>query len=101
MNFTIEEEKMITKLRKQQKWWKYGRIGGIILGICFLALLVWNYRFGCCIMVAPYGILALWCIQMIMYGIENWAGRPELCLLLKLLEEKKNENSQHQEATEK
>lgn len=84
MQFTEEEKKMIAWLRQQHESWRSVRM--IILISSMLSALsaawdIFNTGFGAqplvLIVIAAYGT---------SYTVGSWAGRPEISLLLKLVE---------------
>ena len=86
MEFSNEEKKMIRWLRRQHENWRSTRlilliscIGLVGLSVCFWLRGETSWHYMPLFFVAIYGL---------SYTLGSWAGRPEISLLLKLLEEK-------------
>lgn len=87
MHFTTEDKKMIVWLQKQHENWRSVRV--IILGSSALCLAFAVLEF----FQRGYGALPLLLLVIAMYGasytLGSWSGRPEISLLLKLIEAEK------------
>jgi hypothetical protein len=92
MEFTADELKMLSLLKGQHAGWKRVRI---IILVCSLGLLLLG------IIRALYSspeidLCAILLVGLsargLSYCIGGWAGRPEISLLLKLVEEHRNES---------
>lgn len=84
MQFTKEEKKMLAWLRQQHEGWRSVRVIILtcsILCALFAALDIFRAGFGVhpffLILIAGYGA---------SYTLGSWSGRPEVSLLLKLVE---------------
>jgi hypothetical protein len=84
MKFTNEERQMITWLRKQHEGWRSVRM--IILVASLLCAAFAAHE----ILQSGFGALTILLIVIAAYGasytLGSWAGRPEVSLLLKLVE---------------
>ena len=84
MQFSDDELKMVRWLRRQHAHWRSTRIIILVSSMALLALAAWHYFRGTShslplvlFLVAVYGL---------SYTLGSWAGRPEISLLLKLIE---------------
>ena len=91
MEFTTDELKMLSRLKVQHAGWKRVRI---IILVCSLGMLLLGIR-------ALYSSPEMYLCAILLVGlaagglsycIGGWAGRPEISLLLKLVEERRNED---------
>jgi hypothetical protein len=92
MEFTTDELKMLSRLKAQHAGWKRVRIiilvcsfGLLLLGLVH-ALDTSSEMWLCSILLV--GLAA----RGLSYCIGGWAGRPEISLLFKLVEEHRNED---------
>lgn len=84
MKFTNEEKQMIAWLRKQHEGWRGVRMIILVGSLLCAAFAAWEiFRSG-------FGAMPLLLFIMAAYGMSytlgSWAGRPEISLLLKLVE---------------
>lgn len=84
MQFTNEEKKMIAWLRQQHEGWRTVRMIILVASVLCAVFAAWDiFRTG-------YGAQSLLLIVIAAYGasytLGSWAGRPEVSLLLKLVE---------------
>ncbi|GHU09529.1 hypothetical protein AGMMS50225_10550 [Betaproteobacteria bacterium] len=84
MQFTEEEKKMIAWLRQQHEGWRSVRIIILIASMMCALFAAWD------IFKTGFGAHPLVLIVIAAYGasytLGSWAGRPEVSLLLKLVE---------------
>ncbi len=84
MQFTNEDRKMIAWLRKQHEGWRSVRIIILVASLLCGAFAVQEF------LKHGFGALPLLLILIAAYGtsytVGSWAGRPEVSLLLKLVE---------------
>ena len=89
MEFTKEEFKMIAHLKRQHAGWKSTRVIILIssLGLIAFGISLWN--------TSPPSLILFWGLASgcLSYCLGGWAGRPEVSLLLKLVEERQKQNS--------
>ncbi|MGV3681347.1 MAG: hypothetical protein ACO1PM_16725 [Acidovorax sp.] len=85
MQLTEQEQKMVSHLRKQHNGWRTNRVVIVVAAVIMLGQgirLVWSGQ-------SDLGIL--YCalsFGFFSYTLGSWTGRPELSLLLRLIEEK-------------
>jgi ATP-dependent Clp protease adapter protein ClpS len=84
MQFTNDEMKMIRWLRTQHAAWRLVRVIILVSSLLSLGLAAWLFWFGdlsgiaiTSVVVAVYGL---------SYTLGSWSGRPEISLLLKLVD---------------
>lgn len=84
MEFTNEEKKMIAWLRQQHEGWRSVRMIILMSSVLCASFAAWEiFRTGLgaqsllLIVIAAYGA---------SYTLGSWAGRPEITLLLKLID---------------
>ena len=86
MQFTEKEKKMIRWLKLQDQQWHTTRVitlvGSILIGI--LAIFAFTSGNSFFAGISLFGMSA----YGLSYTLGSWSGRPEISLLLKLLEEK-------------
>jgi hypothetical protein len=84
MQFTDEEKKMIAWLRQQHEGWRSVRMIILVASVLCALFAVWE------IFKEGFGAQPLLLIVIAAYGasytLGSWAGRPEVSLLLKLVE---------------
>jgi hypothetical protein len=84
MQFTNEERQMIAWLRKQHEGWRSVRMIILVASLLCVAFAASE------IVQSGFGALPLLLIVIAAYGgsytLGSWAGRPEVSLLLKLVE---------------
>ena len=88
MEFTKEEFKMIAHLKRQHAGWKSTRVIILIFSLVMIGfgISLWNTS-------PPSSILFLGIASgSLSYCLGGWAGRPEVSLLLKLVEERQETN---------
>lgn len=85
MQFTNEEKQMIAWLRKQHEGWRGVRMIILVASLICAAFAAWE------IFHSGLGALPLLLILIAAYGtsytLGSWAGRAEISLLLKLVED--------------
>ena len=84
MDFTPDEEKMITWLRRQHLGWRTTRMITLVTSLlsgCFAAWDFFTVGFG----ALPL-IFLLVAVAGLSHTVGSWAGRPEVSLLLKVVE---------------
>jgi len=91
MEFTRDELKMISLLKIRHAGWKRVRI---FILVCSLGMLLLGVR---ALYTSPEMLLcSILLVGMaaggLSYSIGGWAGRPEVSLLLKLVEERQKEH---------
>ena len=84
MELTPNEQRMLRRLRQQHQNWTGIRTITLIctIGLIVMALLAWREG-------APWYSLVLWAgliSGLLSYTIGGWYGRPEISLLLKLID---------------
>jgi hypothetical protein len=87
MEFSKEEERMISWLRRQHENWRSTRAIILIVSVGLIGLsglLWWQGE-------TPWHYLLLFVIAVygLSYTLGSWSGRPEISLLLKLIEERR------------
>jgi hypothetical protein len=84
MDFTPEEEKMISWLQRQHAGWRTTRIITLVASALAGCISAWEF------FSAGFGALPLLLLVVATFGLSHtlgsWAGRPEISLLLKLVE---------------
>lgn len=87
MQFTDDDQKMIDWLRKQHAAWPAIRMIILVSSLLTAVLLGWLLLSGSegdpVGVFGLYAVLAAWGLS---YSLGSWAGRPEISLLLKLVE---------------
>jgi hypothetical protein len=88
MNLNEHEKSMLTWLRKQHDNWKSTRVIIAIGAIILLGGAVWGiYEKYSIYSIVPWIALGAYCLS---YSVTCWSGRPEISLLLKLMEDHSN-----------
>jgi hypothetical protein len=84
MQLTPEDKKIVASLRKQHNGWKTGRFVILIVHSILFAIALWELKTksepaaGAALLgISAYGL---------SYVLGAWHGRPEITLLLKLVE---------------
>lgn len=90
MDFTESELRMLKKLRLQHKGWKTTRVIILCGSLIALAYALWRIVRG--EVDASHIILFGLASAGLSYSLGGWSGRPEVSLLLKLVEAQRNED---------
>ena len=84
MRFTDDEKKMIDWLRKQHEGWRVVRVIILVSSLVSAMGAAWEF------FTTGFGALPLLLMVAAAYGasftLGSWAGRPEISLLLKVIE---------------
>jgi hypothetical protein len=87
MEFTKEEQKMIEWLRNQHKGWRTTRMITLVAScMCGVFAIFELIKGG-----SQWLVLGLICSYGTSYTLGSWHGRPEISLLLKLIDERQKE----------
>lgn len=86
MQMTPEEEKMVAYLRKQHANWRSTRVIVLLFSLALLGYTAWEYWSGLAV-TALWPAMAISCYGL-SYALGSWSGRPEISLLLKLVEDR-------------
>jgi hypothetical protein len=94
MEFTTDDLKMISHLKIRHSGWKRVRIIILVCSIGMLAMSIYGLS---AYPSAPEGFIFVNLIALgalgLSYCVGGWAGRPEVSLLLKLIEERQKETT--------
>jgi hypothetical protein len=92
MQLTEREEKMVSWLRQQHEWWWTTRVIILFFSCLLLGYVVWLYLTNTPLILYIY--LIFFAFFGFSHSLGSWSGRPEISLLLKLIDEsQKNETS--------
>lgn len=84
MGLTEEEKKMVAWLRRQHKNWKSTRVIILICSVMIIGISIYFYLKGeNGWHLIPLFITAVYCLS---YSLGSWSGRPEIFLLLKIVD---------------
>ncbi len=84
MEFTPDEEKMISWLHRQHSAWRTTRMITLVASVLSGFFAAWEF-FSTGFGALPL-LLLLVAVAGLSYTLGSWAGRPEVSLLLKLVE---------------
>lgn len=94
MEFTSDDLRMISHLKVQHSGWKKVRVIILICSIAVIAMSIYEINAES---PAPafFNFLILIALGTggLSYSLGGWAGRPEVSLLLKLIEERQKETT--------